>query len=281
VTPPSAPGPYGFPGGPTLISNLPRHPIIRFDAVDLARRRLAQDKNNLINVTGETGSGKSMVCLDFARKYDPTFCLDDIVFTVRDFLDRIKELKDARETYGKMLVFEEVGIGADSRESMSKKNIHFGHVLKLFRYLNISAAFNVQNMEMFDINGRRLTHFHISMAGINRRLKRAKTHFFIVDSHHSFGGEPKYFFPKLEIKNFNMVVQVDPVYFNLPPDRLITPYKKKKDDFTEDLFEKTDKLFSSDGKGREKVPENISPFPLPRPLPSRKVAPNDSAPIKF
>lgn len=255
-------------------------PLIEFDVVDLARKRLAQDKNNLVVFSGETGSGKSMASLDFARKLDPTFCLDDIVFTVPDFLARVKDLKAQGDAAGKVVVFEEVGIGADSRESMSKKNIAFGQILKLFRYLQISVVFNVQNLQMFDVNGRRLIHYHAVMAGIDRRRKRAATHFFIVDSHHSFEGEPRYFFPVLEIKNLHLVYQIDPVWFNLPPVSLTNPYKRKKDEFLDDLVSKMEKQYSRNAKDEERGPFIPIPEGAPLPPPPQRLG-GGNAPINF
>lgn len=201
---------------------------VNFDFTDLMKRRVDFNKNNLIVITGETGSGKSMAALDLAVRLDPRFTIDQCVFTIPDFLAQVKILEP-----GQVVVLDEAAIGFDARRSGTNDNVMFSNVLKVFRYKQITAIFTFPNLMMFDRNGRRLMHFHIVMSGINYRLKLASAHLFIVDSHTSWEDEPKRYFPIINVQGegFDFSFQVDPVHFNFPPADLRRAYEEKKNEF--------------------------------------------------
>lgn len=205
---------------------------IKFDFTELMKRRTDLEKNNLIVVTGETGAGKSMAALDLALRLDPLFTVDQCVFTISDFLAQIQKLGK-----GRVVVLDEAAIGFDARRSGSNENVMFSNVLKIFRYLQITAIFTFPNLAMFDKNGRRLMHFHIVMAGINHQTKMAAAHLFIVDSHAGWDDEPKRYFPIINVENLGFTFQVDPVWFNYPPEKLRKEYDVKKNEFAQKMFD--------------------------------------------
>lgn len=206
--------------------------ILPPDWLDLLRLRIKQNKNNLVVVTGETGSGKSLAALDMAVKLDPKFTPDEIVFKVSDFLSRVRSLEK-----GRALIFDEAAVDFDARRSMSKQNINLSNVLKIFRYLNLNVIFTLPNLEMLDVNARRLMSHHIVMAGINRRTKRSFAHIFIVDSHKSISGGIKTYFPVITMEPDGIQFQVDPIEFELPPVEMMRAYQERKDRYVNTLFD--------------------------------------------
>ncbi len=207
---------------------------VNFDFTELMKRRVDFNKNNLIVITGETGSGKSMAALDLACRLDPLFTVDQCVFTIPDFLALVKVLQP-----GQVVILDEAAIGFDARRSGTNDNVMFSNILKIFRYTQITAIFTFPNLMMFDKNGRRLMHFHIVMSGINYRLKLASAHCFIVDSHVSWEDEPRRYFPVVNAvgDGFDFTFQVDPVHFNFPPAGLRAAYEKKKDVFARAMLD--------------------------------------------
>lgn len=212
------------------------------DWLDLLRMRIRLNKNNLCVITGETGSGKSLAALDMAVKLDPKFTVDEIVFRVGDFLSKVRTLEK-----GRVLIFDEAAVDFDSRRSMSKQNINLSNILKIFRYLNLNVIFTLPNLEMLDINARRLMSHHIVMAGIDRKTKISYAHLFLVDSHKSISGGVKTYFPIITLPNQGgLTFQVDPVGFELPPAELMRAYQERKDRYVNSLFDQMTREWTND-----------------------------------
>jgi len=101
---------------------------LRWDPVSIARTRLARNQNLLVVITGQTGTGKSLSALEFARLIDPKFTSAQVVFTVTEFLTMMEVLGP-----GRVIIFDEAGVDLDARRSSSKKNVFFSNILKTFR----------------------------------------------------------------------------------------------------------------------------------------------------
>lgn len=251
-------------------------PEIEFDWLDLLRRRVKYDKNNLVVVVGETGSGKSLAALDAAHKLDPLFSIDHCVFSVPDFLERVQAIMDADamdppRQVCRTLIFDEAAVGFDARRSMSKENIEFSNLLKIFRYLNISVFFTFPNLEMFDVNGRRLIHFLVVMSAIDRAHAKSYAHLFMVDSHKSFGGEPKRYFPVIDVPNMGLRFQLDPIKFSMPPLPLRKAYKGRKDIYMQQMMDRMARSWSSSSADKEdNEPEVAPPISSPTQKPPRQ-----------
>jgi hypothetical protein len=124
-------------------------------------RMMANNKNFLAVVTGSTGSGKSYSCLRLAElwyKYyfkKKEFPTENIVFTVEAL---VKRLNSGELKKGDLLIAEEIGIGANSKNFQSKTNKALQFILQSFRSLNIIVLFNVPNFSFFDKTARMLMH---------------------------------------------------------------------------------------------------------------------------
>lgn len=68
-------------------------------------------------IDGEEGSGKSVFTLQLAKTVDPSFCLDRITFTAKDFQNAI--LKASK---GQAVVFDEAFRGLSSRSALGEVN---------------------------------------------------------------------------------------------------------------------------------------------------------------
>ncbi len=212
-------------------------PVIEFDWLELLRRRVRKDKNNLCVFIGETGSGKSWAALDAARKMDPRFSIDHVHFTIPAFLEDIQAIIEARENgtpHCRTLILDEAAVGFNARKAMYKDNIDFADLLAIFRYLNLTVFFTFPTMESFDVAGRRLVHFIITMAGIDDVHGTSYAHLLLVDPRRSFGQEPKKYMAVIDIENLGIRFQLDPIKFQRPPDALRKAYSRKKEAFGKD-----------------------------------------------
>jgi len=210
---------------------------MEIDWLDLLRRRVAKDKNNLAVFIGETGSGKSWAALDAARKMDPLFSIHHVHFTIPDFLKDVQDIIRARKAgkpHCRTLILDEAAVGFNARKAMHGTNIDFADLLAIFRYLNLTVFFTFPTMESFDVAGRRLVHFKIEMVGIDDTHGTSFARLLLIDPRRSFGQEPKQYMAVIDVENYGIRFQLDPIKFQRPPAALRKAYKLKKEQFGED-----------------------------------------------
>lgn len=94
-------------------------PIIRKELDKKINLVLKKDRDWVIVIDGEEGVGKSVLAQQIALYLDPTFCLDDIVFTADQF---IRKIKDIKTTKGKVVLLDEGYNAANARASMTEAN---------------------------------------------------------------------------------------------------------------------------------------------------------------
>jgi hypothetical protein len=219
--------------------------VIKFDVIDLVNTRLKHNQNALIAMTGQTGTGKSMCALEFARLVDKDFNADKVVFTVKDFLELLKELKK-----GEVVVFDEAGVDFDARRSSSNKNVFFSNILKTFRYRNIPTIFTLPHLAMLDKNARRLFHYWVKTHSIDYERNICWTKFYVIDSQDDWSDVLKRYMVRVFDPNTHEKRRIVRIGFNKPPQKLVDAYEKKKHEYVQamlkDMQKKMDKQDSDD-----------------------------------
>jgi len=203
----------------------PGNPIFR----RVWNRLHKEDKNYLAIFCGQTGSGKSESCIEFARNIDPNFSPKNIVFSVEDFFALLnsKKLKP-----GSAIVWEELGVSADSRTFFSLQNRAITYCFETFRYLNLAVLMNVPGLGMVDSRVRKLAHQYFETITIYRRRKVCKCK--VMDMEYNPRLDKIYFkYPKIYLED--SLVKVSSLEFNKPPDSLVVPYLKMKKRFSSEL----------------------------------------------
>lgn len=76
-----------------------------------------KDRDFVMVIDGEEGSGKSVLAQQIARKLDPKFCLDNICFNADQFIERLK--KAPRYS---CIVLDEAFSSANSRSALTEVN---------------------------------------------------------------------------------------------------------------------------------------------------------------
>jgi hypothetical protein len=194
--------------------------------VDLVNSRLKHNQNALIAMTGQTGTGKSMCALEFARLIDKDFNVDKVVFTVKDFLELLKELKK-----GEVVVFDEAGVDFDARRSSSNKNVFFSNILKTFRYRNIPTIFTLPHLAMLDKNARRLFHYWVKTQSIDYDRNICWTKFYVIDSQDDWSDVLKRYMVRVFDPETHEKRRIVRIGFNKPPQKLVDEYEKKKHEY--------------------------------------------------
>lgn len=136
-------------------------------------RVLKQNKNALILMAGDTGSGKSVSACAIANGIDPTFNfenLDDrIAKSAEEFLE-----KTSKMSAGQVIIWDEAGVGLSSAEWWERANILVNYVLQTFRHENIVVIFTAPTMKDLDAKARTRFHYYAQPIGIDYKEQIAK-----------------------------------------------------------------------------------------------------------
>lgn len=94
-------------------------PMIKEQLEIVKKRVLTKDRDFVLVIDGEEGSGKSVLAMQIAKFLDPEFNLEKITFTSEDFL---KVIKDPKTKRGTCVLLDEAFAAANSRASLTEVN---------------------------------------------------------------------------------------------------------------------------------------------------------------
>lgn len=111
------------------------------------QHKVAHRRSDLfIIVDGPVGSGKSTLSFQCAKWFDPTFCLDRVVFSVKDFLRVLIEAQP-----GQAVVFDEAII-VNSRSALTEFNKSIIIAMTQIRSKGLYIFFNIPSVFDLDRN---------------------------------------------------------------------------------------------------------------------------------
>ena len=115
--------------------------------IEYIKERLFERNRNFIGIfVGETGSGKSFSALHMASQIDPNFerdCKYKIIFSADDLY---KLLNEKKLKQGDCILWEEMGVAADSRKFYTVQNQAVTYFLETGRALNIALLMTVPGL---------------------------------------------------------------------------------------------------------------------------------------
>lgn len=94
-------------------------PMVKTELDKVKHRVLTKDRDFVLVVDGEEGSGKSVLAMQVCKYLDPSFNIDRVVFNSDDFLKLIKDPKTKR---GSCILLDEAFSAANSRASLTEVN---------------------------------------------------------------------------------------------------------------------------------------------------------------
>jgi len=213
--------------------------------------RIRDNQNALCFISGGTGSGKSYSALrvaqDISNQFNKRFIAKNITFTMKQFMDR---MNSGELQTGSVLIFDEFGVGMNSRASLTIANRIFGFLLQTFRHKNFVCIFTSPHFGFVDLSARRLFHLWFETKDIDRKrnLCLLKPHFGRTDQK---TGELKWTMPKLGLNKVLGTYKV-----KLPSKKLIEEYEQMKQEYTKELNKNIlEQLMNVDAWGREKKEE--------------------------
>lgn len=183
-----------------------------------------KNKNMILIVVGETGSGKSWAAVHIAEMLDPSFSIDNVIFDVESFIHATQAASK-----GAAIVFDEAGIGASNRSAMSKVNRAVSALAQSFRHRNTFNILTLPTYTMTDVHLRQLAHFQIETIRVVG--DRCLTKFKEIQNN---PGSGRVYRKYVKVKDDTVITRL---YVNKPSERLIAPYEKKKVEFTTSLYD--------------------------------------------
>ncbi len=146
--------------GPSRIDERPEAPEYRvydeFYNVDgrklvyeIFKKRFEENRNLVILFTGQVGGGKSWASISIADYLTPSlkvgYDLQGLVFDVSEFIDHV-----LRGTPGEVIILDEAGISAGSRDALTTTSKTLSKVVQSIRYLKYCTIFTLPNVNFLD-----------------------------------------------------------------------------------------------------------------------------------
>lgn len=192
-------------------------------------------KNLNCAVIGESGSGKSWLCLRFSDQYYKrylkiNFSVDNVVFTITEFLELVKTLPNCS-----IIIFDDAGLKYSSKRWWDELNQILGYTMQSFRYKIINVFFTIPILKWLDNVGRGMLHSRIEMKDPGIAVYKKLEYNPSMDKIY-----------ETSLYNFDV---------SRPPLKLVNAYEKKKDNFLKQEYEQ----YYLQALKREEKPLTIGP----------------------
>ena len=128
------------------------------------RRVYARNQNWLCICYGDPGTGKSYTGMSLCEMLDPNFSVDKIVFDAKELLELIEK---GGVQQGSAILFEELGVAANTRDWYSQENKALSNLTQVFRTLNLIVIYTVPRLGLVDKHIAPLAHAHLRACGID------------------------------------------------------------------------------------------------------------------
>lgn len=106
----------------------------------LLRMRLRDNRNAIVFMTGEPGSGKSYSAISLARAVDPTFTIDRVVFDPKKYMNFLDISRNALPKYS-AIIFDDAGVNENARDWQKEQVKILGYLSQTMRILNYLVIF--------------------------------------------------------------------------------------------------------------------------------------------
>lgn len=227
----------GFKNYSSLSNLAKRSSVTAYDVVDQRILDLIRNNRNWFGgICGETGTGKSYASLRIGEMVDRRFDSEKVAFNVIELLQLIDSV-NAKD----LIIFDEAEAW-NARRAMKAENVVMGEIMAMLRYTQINIACTMPDLEMIDLNARRLMHDYLRTQYIQRdraiewkKDKSAVDWYVIKKSKIPLNDKSNLFFvrPIIEyvdhINNVRRKEKCGTVYLNAPDPTLLEEYEKRKD----------------------------------------------------
>ncbi len=204
----------------------------------LYNRVHVHNKNLIILIIGDTGSGKSYIAVKLAYELDKSFRNAEPEKIIRERVARRPRefasiIKNGNLKKGNAIIFDEAGVGISNREWHTAANKAMGSILQTFRNKNLIAIFTVPSKKYIDKQGRELAHYQVETQSIDYSKKKNIVKF-MTCQHNPRYGTTYIKYPQLvvdgKIKKFKRFA------FKRAPKEFIDAYEKYSGEFKAEII---------------------------------------------
>ena len=179
--------------------------------------------------TGLPRVGKTRCNIVMAEHCDPRFNVTKIVFTPKEFMDVIDDMKR-----GNAVVFSELGIAHSSRKWHSFSNLLTNEVLQTFVYQHPIVFFDVPDFSYIDSQARKIMN---AFAEVQRRSNTPPRMWFNMLSWDRKRG--KEYFPHPILMMDKQIVKMRSILFKKQPSpKLLKEFIRKEEDYKQSVRKK-------------------------------------------
>lgn len=120
-----------------------------------------QKKNFIIVVVGRVRVGKSWSALRLAENIDENFTVDNIVFSAQEFMGLVNQKEEIIKE-GSVILWEEGGVGLNSKNWFSMLNKFTNLILETWGYKHLCLIITVPNFSFIDNSTRKMVNMRIN-----------------------------------------------------------------------------------------------------------------------
>lgn len=193
------------------------------------KRMHRRNRNYMGAMVGPTGSGKSWAALRMAELIDPDFTVDQVAFSVGEFVELVNE----DHPPGSVIVMDEAGVSMDSHTWYNSDQIQLGHILETWRHQNRAAIFTLPDFSGLQKSARGRMHALMETWGINYQEGMSRLRYRYIQQNPAEGDIYK------KYHRFTNDIGVEEVckflYLKTPSRSLRRKYDNRKESYTEEL----------------------------------------------
>jgi energy-coupling factor transporter ATP-binding protein EcfA2 len=212
------------------------------------------NKNNLVIVCGETGSGKSWRALRIAELLTAQHGNIHIVFKTHEFF---KLLDAGKIKKGDVVIWEEGGVEASNRNWYTEQNKVINYAFQTMRHRNFSLIMTVPSIKYIDSGLRSLFHVYIESLFVDKDMDACKCRV-LKFQHNPLQGKTYHKYFRLKNDDGSHII-AKRIWVDAPSKELVEEYEKQKMAYTNELYkeslkdiEKAKKIKETDwGKPKE------------------------------
>lgn len=187
-----------------------------------------------ILLVGPPGSGKSYTALSLAEELDPEFAENvekRILYDPKEFMDA---LIDPNIKRGSVLILDEMGVTANSRNFQSFINKMLSAVFQTVRSRNLIIICCAPHAAYIDIAVRKLFSAMFEVESIDRKRKVTIVKPLMISVSASTG-QMYYKYPR--VRHEGQVLPLKKLGFKMPSPRVVEYYEARKRAFQDKLYE--------------------------------------------
>ena len=207
---------------------------------------LEHNQSRLTACCGKTGTGKSYSTIAYARSLmGETFDVRKHIayFDPYDFLKAVN-----RAEKGSFIIFDDAGVGVDSRDWQKESNKMMTKIGQVFRTKNLYITFTTPDFSFVDIKYRKIFHYFVTMRNIDYKNQMTVAKWYQIDLDPWTGD---FFRKNIEIRVGNRMEELDVVRAEKIPDDVAKEYEECRAKATDGLFKRAEEL--AEGFGGKSV----------------------------